>query len=150
MSLKILNCPNPADYHSNLADCVIKTHDNQILIQKRPENWGSNAGGYNLFGGHVEQNETIIEGLIREIKEETGALIIEKELIYIGTLSEDFTNYTDAVHIYFWHDADNRITGCYEAMPAYFDKIQEIEILPKVMEYTLWALNECRNKGLIE
>ena len=111
MKIKVIENPIHDAYKIHYADCLIKTHDDKILIQKRPDNWHSNAGGYNLFGGHVESGETIIKGVIREIKEETGANIKPEELLFIGCVSEDFTNHTELVHIFFWHDRHSRITG---------------------------------------
>lgn len=148
--LRIHNQVQPGDFKTHLADCVIRTHDGKIMIQKRPENWGSNAGGFNLFGGHVEQGETIIEGLIRELKEETGADVPAQNLMFIGTVSEDFTGHTEAVHIFFWQDAQAAITGCYEAEAAFFDTAEEILRCDNLMEYAAWALKECRSRGLIQ
>lgn len=48
--------------------CLIH-RDNQYLLQDRvKEDWK----GYTLPGGHVEEGESIIEAVIREMKEETG------------------------------------------------------------------------------
>ena len=59
-------------FEKRLADCVILTHDNKILLQYRPKDWHSNPDGLNLFGGHVDKGESVIEGLLRELKEEVG------------------------------------------------------------------------------
>jgi len=147
--LRILESDQLSDYAVNLADCVIKTHDNKILLQRRPENWSSNAGGLNLFGGHIEKNETVIKGLIRELYEELGAKVPEKELIFIGAVTEDFTNYTEAVHVYFWHDKDNRITGCYEALPEVFESLDQVLEEKNIMEYAVWALKESQKEELL-
>lgn len=48
--------------------CLICRGD-EILLQNRiKEDWR----GYTLPGGHVEKNESIVEAVIREMKEETG------------------------------------------------------------------------------
>lgn len=50
---------------------------NQILLQNRvKEDWK----GYTLPGGHVEQGESIVEAVVREIKEETGLKIQNPKL----------------------------------------------------------------------
>ena len=49
--------------------CMIYNDDGSFLVQNRIKNdWP----GINFPGGHVENNETIEESCIREIKEETG------------------------------------------------------------------------------
>lgn len=46
--------------------------DNKILLQNRvKKDWK----GYALPGGHIEKNESIVESVIREMKEETGLTI---------------------------------------------------------------------------
>lgn len=49
--------------------CMIYTNDGSFLVQNRKkQDWP----GINFPGGHVEDNETIQQSCIREIKEETG------------------------------------------------------------------------------
>lgn len=49
--------------------CMIYTSDGSFLVQNRKkQDWP----GINFPGGHVEDNETIQQSCIREIKEETG------------------------------------------------------------------------------
>ncbi len=51
--------------------CLIY-HENKILLQDRIKNdWK----GYTLPGGHVEKEESFVNAVIREIKEETGLTI---------------------------------------------------------------------------
>ncbi len=132
-----------------LADCVILTHDGKILMQRRPENWGSHPGVVNIFGGHVEEGESVVAGLLRELNEELGAVVQPDDLIFIGAVSEDITNHTEIVHVYFWHDKDQSITGCYEAEAITFEDVALALAHPKIMDYAAWALMECRRSGLI-
>jgi len=132
-----------------LADCVILTHDNKILLQYRPLNWHSNAGGLNLFGGHVDAGETVEQGLCREIHEELGASISVDEVQFIGAVSEDWANHKEFVHIYFWHDIENKITGCFEAEAREFTSVEEALAMPKLMDYAKWALLRCKERELL-
>lgn len=51
--------------------------DNKILLQNRvKEDWK----GYTFPGGHVEANESFVEAVIREMREETGLTIIRPRL----------------------------------------------------------------------
>lgn len=56
--------------------CLIKK-DNKYLLQNRvKEDWN----GYALPGGHVEPGESIVEAVVREMKEETGLTILNPKL----------------------------------------------------------------------
>jgi 8-oxo-dGTP diphosphatase len=140
----------PGDDHSKkLADCVVLTHDGKLYMQRRPDNWHSFPGVISLFGGHVEPDETPDRAVVRELNEETGARIDSQDLIFIGAVTEDCTAHVEIIHVYFWHDRKNTITGCYEAEPALFNSAQEVLLHPKVMDYAKWALLECRSLGLL-
>lgn len=59
--------------------CLIKK-GKQILLQNRvKKDWR----GYTLPGGHVEQGESFVDAVIREMKEETGLCIIKPKLVGI-------------------------------------------------------------------
>lgn len=149
MALRILDHPDPRKFTKNFADCVIKTHDNKIVLQKRPENCYANPNGTNLFGGHVEDGETIQEALIRELKEELGAEVQSQDLTEIGSISESFTNYTEAVHVFFWHDKNKTIIGCYEGEALFFESVQDAKKAHNLMEYAQWSSELCEVKGLL-
>lgn len=136
-------------FNNRLADCVVLTHNNKILLQYRPPNWRSNPDGLNLFGGHVDEGETIMQGLLREIHEELGAEIVENEVQFIGAASEDWTNHKEFVHVYFWHDKEKKITGCFEAEARYYKSVEEAISQPKIMDYAVWALLKCQSMGWI-
>lgn len=56
--------------------CLIHK-DNQYLLQDRiKEDWR----GYTLPGGHVEEGESIVDAVIREMKEETGLTVYNPKL----------------------------------------------------------------------
>lgn len=137
-------------YRKQLADCVILTHDHQLLLQRRPDDWHSSPGRVNIFGGHVEAGETPHQAVRREINEETGGRIASEDLILIGAVTEVWTNHTEIVHVYFWHDKNATISGCYEAEPIFFRNVAEAIVHPKIMDYARWALVVCRERGLIE
>ena len=58
--------------HIITAVAVIKREDGRILLLKRHENETVYPGHYTFPGGKIEGNDTITEGLTKEVKEECG------------------------------------------------------------------------------
>lgn len=56
--------------------CLVH-RDGEVLLQDRiKDDWR----GYALPGGHIEPGESIVEGIIREMREETGLTILHPKL----------------------------------------------------------------------
>lgn len=51
---------------------VIVNSKNEILLLRRNSDLRHNPGKWDLPGGHIDENETVKEALLREIKEEAG------------------------------------------------------------------------------
>ena len=51
--------------------CILTKDTNRILLQQRSMD-SSYSRNWGLFGGKVEQNENVSQGLLRELKEEIG------------------------------------------------------------------------------
>lgn len=145
-----LNKADLSAYKKHLADAVIVTHDNRLLLQYRPLNWGSNPGGMNIFGGHVDPGETIMQALRRELNEELGAVVREEDVVFISALTEECTGHTELVHVHFWHDKERTITGCYEAEAREYDTLEQALAAPKLMDYAVWSLKKCHALGLLD
>ncbi len=61
--------------------CLIYDNNGNILVQDRKkDSWP----GITFPGGHIEENESIVESTIREIKEETGLTISSLQLCGIS------------------------------------------------------------------
>ncbi|RSJ95027.1 8-oxo-dGTP diphosphatase [Streptococcus australis] len=59
--------------------CIIEEPANRVVLQYRsPEK--NHWSGYAFPGGHIEEGESLVESVIREIKEETGLTISNPQL----------------------------------------------------------------------
>ena len=56
--------------------CLIHTKDAYLLQDRVKEDWK----GYTLPGGHVEPGESIVDAVVREMKEETGLTVFNPKL----------------------------------------------------------------------
>ena len=56
--------------------CLIHKDDRYLLQDRIKDDWK----GYTLPGGHIEPGESIVDAVIREMKEETGLLIQKPHL----------------------------------------------------------------------
>ena len=130
-------------FKKHLADCIIVLSDGRLYMQQ-------GAGRVHPFGGHVEDGEAIVDAVIREIMEETGGMIDAENLVFIGAVTEAETGHTEAVHVYFWHDAKGTVTGCYEREPVWFDSVKDALAHPGLMDYARWAVMEARQRRLIK
>lgn len=131
-------------------ECVILTCDEKILLQQRGRDWRHFPGYLSNFGGEIESNETPTQALIRELNEELGARVNDADVISLGAITEAATNHNDLIYVYFWHDKNSTITGCYEGTAKYFDSVQTVFEHPKIMSSVQWALQECLNRHLLK
>ena len=147
-SIKLAELKNSANFFNkkSYADCLIINKTGKIVLQKRPY---KNKYLISLFGGHIEENESPLNALKREIKEELGANIIEEEVIFLGAITEDFTNHEEVIYVYFWKDKNDTITGCYEFEKVLFDNAEKALKEDNLMEYSYWAILEAIEKKLI-
>ena len=74
--------------------CMVEDLENgKVVLQYRsPEK--NNWSGYAFPGGHIEEGESLVESVIREIKEETGLTISNPQLVAVKNWQlEDGTRY---------------------------------------------------------
>ena len=74
--------------------CYIENDGKVLMLYRNKKEIDINKGKWIGVGGHVEENETIDECLIREVKEETGLSLLEykrcgKLIFYIDNIVEE-------------------------------------------------------------
>lgn len=77
------------NYRFNYRVAAVFMNKNKVLLQKCAKD-----SYYSLIGGRVKYNETTKQAIIREINEEVGINILEKDLILIN-VAENFFTYND-------------------------------------------------------
>lgn len=86
--------------------CLIHKEDAYLLQDRIKEDWK----GYTLPGGHVEVGESIVEAVIREMKEETGLTIENPKLCGVKQFPIDGDKYENGRYLVFLFTA-NEFTG---------------------------------------
>ena len=58
--------------------CMLRRADGKVLVQNRVDpDWG----GLTFPGGHVEPGESLVDSVVREMREETGLTVLDPRLI---------------------------------------------------------------------
>ena len=80
---------------------VIKNNENKYLMVEENTSDGIKI---NQPAGHLEENETVVEAVIREVKEETGLVFMPLSLISVHQL---FLNSSSFFRFNFYGEVDN-------------------------------------------
>ena len=73
----------------------IRDDDDNVLLGLKKRGFGE--GKWNGFGGKVHSNESILDGAIREVKEECNLDLQSEDVNYVGLIDFEFEK--DPVHI---------------------------------------------------
>ena len=132
--------------------CLIINENGEVLLEKRSDN-----GQYCLPGGSIDFDETVTEGVKREVFEETGIELDEVSLFMVlsGKKEQfvypngDITDYVDLVFISYLKSQEKPIRLTHDnesSVLAFFplEKIPEKELL----RGTNRILNKLRNKEM--
>lgn len=137
-------------YKNQYTSCIILSQDKKIILQKRGDDFYTYPGYLCAFGGKVEPNETPLETIIRELKEELDVDIPASELVFISAYTEEISKHNDLVYGYFWHDNDNKVQTCYEGNIAYFDTVDNVFENKKLLDDVPFLLYKCNQENLIK
>lgn len=76
---------NERNFRVTCSVYILFVKDKNVLMYRRINTDWQN-GKYNVPGGHLEQNETAMQGAVREAIEETGLVVSEKDLKLVHVL----------------------------------------------------------------
>ncbi|KAJ2002468.1 hypothetical protein GGI04_003329 [Coemansia thaxteri] len=97
----------------------LDSDNNRVLLGLKKRGFGCNK--FNGFGGKVEATETIAEGAVRELVEESG--LVATSMQNCGLLLFYFENDPVAmeVHVYLAHTYEGTVIESDEMRPQWFD-----------------------------
>lgn len=116
--------------------CLIYQGD-QILVQNRvKKDWR----GYTLPGGHVEQGESFVHAVVREMKEETGLTIRNPQLCGVKQFPTQFGRYV--VFLFKTNQFEGNLTSSEEGEMVWInrnalhtvDAVADFELLLRVFD----------------
>ena len=113
--------------------CMIYKED-MILLQNRvKKDWK----GYTLPGGHIEPGESFVDGVIREMKEETGLTIVNPRLCGIKQFPIEGGRYM--VLLYKTDEFEGELVSSEEGQMEWIcrkdlDKVNTVNDLPELFQ----------------
>jgi len=102
---------------------VVVLGGDKILLGERKRKDGFGDGLYNTFGGRLEEGETVEEGALRELTEESGLVATEHEKIGLVVFDVLYKGEPTlmTMHIYKVTKFDGEPVETDEARPVWFD-----------------------------
>lgn len=107
-------------------------HGKQLLLQKKDRGW-KGKDFWTVFGGHIEANETPLDCIVREVKEELGITVPADTFELFETIGIGAESNTP-LHL-FLAPFTNKISdlrlneGCGFAF-WYFDEVEKLPLVP--------------------
>lgn len=77
--------------------CLLKDGDRYLLQDRIKKDWQ----GFTLPGGHIEPGESIVDAVVREMKEETGLTVHDPKLCGVKQFPIDHNDYSSGRYIVF-------------------------------------------------
>lgn len=118
--------------------CLIHDKDRILLQDRISDDWK----GYTLPGGHVEIGESIVDAVIREMKEETGLTIRNPKLCGVKQFPIYDGDYSKGRYVVFLFETDEysgELVSSEEGVMHWvsnsdLDKVDMVDDLPELLE----------------
>ena len=107
----------------------IKKNNQYLMLFRNKKQKDINKGKWIGIGGHIEKNETIIDALYREIKEETNLDV--KSYKYKGIVYFFNHDYEEEMHLFVVDEFEGELKECDEGTLKYID-------IDKVTSLNIW------------
>lgn len=117
------------------AKAVIVNNNKVLLLREAVYDEGINAGKWDVPGGRIEPQESLFEGLIREVKEETGLVV------RVGNVLGVYETFSSI------KGEDCHIVRVYYA--AYLETAEEVKLSADHDFYEWVSLEDIANKQLM-
>ena len=106
--------------------CYIECGGKVLMMNRNKKQNDQHKGKWVGIGGALEEGETPEEGMVREVREETGIELSRGDRRFCGIIS--FASYTDGaaaytehMFLYSAHCGDTAVTDCNEGTLAWID-----------------------------
>jgi 8-oxo-dGTP diphosphatase len=109
------------------AVCMVVYDDDKVLLHRRI-NTGYRDGWYAPPGGHVEQDETVLEAAPRELREETGLIAKPEDFELFHIVTNDFETPGSPYLYLFCKIALKKCSGHYSITEP--DKCDDMDMFP--------------------
>lgn len=107
--------------------CYIKKDNKYLMLYRNKKENDLNEGKYMGIGGHIEENETPKDAIIREVKEETGLTLLSlKERGHILFINDD---YQEEMYVFTSSEFVGELIECNEGDLSWVD-IDKVYDLP--------------------
>ena len=115
----------------NTTLCYIEENNKYLMIHRVKSKGDGNDGKWIGVGGHIEENESPFDCIIREVKEETGLSLIRPKYRGIVTFVSDRYE-SEQMHLFTCREYAGELTECNEGTLEWVD-------ISRLKEMPLWA-----------
>jgi isopentenyl-diphosphate delta-isomerase len=106
------------------------TDDGKILLQKRSANKIAFPSLWDVsVAGHISSGESEISAAVREVKEEIGLQVTEKELLKIGVFREQYQHQADFIDNEIHHVYICKLTSSINQLSLQKEEVSDIKLI---------------------
>lgn len=85
---------------------LIKQDDSYLLIDRAVEPFG-----FACVAGHIDEGETEVEALVREVKEESGLTVVSSKLLFEEEVHDN--KCSKGINVHYWYLYECEVTGSF-------------------------------------